>query len=123
MARKGERKTVCIHGHKLTPDNVRINSRGAQVCRTCERDQRQRGRAIVAARALSVSDTGNRDAMAKAVKPEVLTAEAFTAQLQAETEASLRRDPSRWRWETSRGGREWRASESPPMGTLGRAAR
>jgi hypothetical protein len=28
-------KTHCIRNHALTPDNVRIDSRGWRVCRTC----------------------------------------------------------------------------------------
>src|SRR6266542_1637316 len=101
MSRKGERKTACKHGHDLTdPANVRINTRGAQVCLPCQREASRRRRGTEPA----------------ARMPQVSTveAEAFLAQLQSETEASLRRDPSRWRLPTSHGGRAWRD------GTLGR---
>lgn len=34
------RKTHCIHGHELTPDNIRNSSCGWRVCRKCHRVRR-----------------------------------------------------------------------------------
>lgn len=47
-----QKKTHCIHGHPFSGDNLRINTRGERVCRTCDRatqkrsQQRRRERAM-----------------------------------------------------------------------------
>lgn len=32
------RKTHCVHGHKFTPENVRIDGKGSRHCVTCDRE-------------------------------------------------------------------------------------
>ena len=39
-------KTHCVHGHALSGQNVRLNSRGHRTCLQCERDRAQRRHCI-----------------------------------------------------------------------------
>lgn len=32
---RNARKTHCVHGHEFTPENTRLDARGARRCRTC----------------------------------------------------------------------------------------
>lgn len=34
-----KRKEACLHGHAYTEENTYINTKGAQVCRTCKRQR------------------------------------------------------------------------------------
>lgn len=41
------RKAECKYGHEFTPDNTRINSRGARCCMECRRRNNQRRKGLV----------------------------------------------------------------------------
>ncbi len=38
-AKRGRYKTHCPKGHEYTPENTRIDKKGAQVCKTCNRNR------------------------------------------------------------------------------------
>jgi hypothetical protein len=115
-------QTHCKNGHPFDEANTHYRPNGRRWCRACSRERARasyvprpkpkRARSVRAAKPRTRS-AKPKPARAKVkVEPEVPTDADFLAQLQVETEVSLRRDPSRWKWSTASGGRAAREGET-----------
>ncbi len=111
-------QTHCKNGHPFDEANTHYRPNGRRQCRACFRERarakyvpRPRPKRTAKPRTAKPRTASARPTSAAGRRhtPQASPSDAdFLAQLQRETEASLRRDPSRWKWSTATGGRNLR---------------